>query len=170
MARVILLGSGPLGEITHPGSERRRPIREWLFRLLNAGIYPRLPEIVDYEHRRTLLRRDAYRQIERLNAFKQVFGYEPLTTEVMLTAAELWADVLPRNRHVQTQTHAATSTSMSGSTAFSKEVAVPQFHELSRGYRRHRRVFHAEDVLVSAYEVGGSREYGGVDVRVIFGV
>lgn len=51
-----------------------------------------MPEIVDYEHRRTLLRRDASRQVERLNGFKRVFGYEPLTTEVMLVAAELWAD------------------------------------------------------------------------------
>lgn len=55
-----------------------------------------MPEIVDYEHRRALLRRDAFRQVERLNAFKQVFGHEPLTTEVMLTAAELWADVRKR--------------------------------------------------------------------------
>lgn len=85
-----------MGEITHPESEKRGPIREWLFGLLEVGAYPRLPEIVDYEHRRTLLRRDAYRQVERLNAFKQVFGYEPLTTEVMLTAAELWADVRKR--------------------------------------------------------------------------
>lgn len=91
MARVILLDSGPVGEVTHPESEKRGPIREWLFRLLDAGTYPRLPEIVDYEHRRKLLRRDASRQVERLNAFKQVFGYEPLTTEVMLTAAEIWA-------------------------------------------------------------------------------
>lgn len=55
-----------------------------------------MPEIVDYEHRRTLLRRDASRQVERLNGFKRVFGYEPLTTEVMLTAAELWADARKR--------------------------------------------------------------------------
>ena len=96
MARVILLDSGPLGEITHPQSEKRGPIREWLVGLLETGAYPRLPEIVDCEHRRALLHRDAHRQIERLNAVKQVFGYEPLTTEVMLTAAELWADARKR--------------------------------------------------------------------------
>ena len=96
MARVVLLDSGPLGEVTHPESEKRGPIREWLFRLLDAGAYPRLPEIVDYEHRRALLHRDASRQVERLNRFKQVFGYEPLTTEVMLVAAELWADARKR--------------------------------------------------------------------------
>ncbi|CAN5290849.1 hypothetical protein BH18ACT10_BH18ACT10_16240 [soil metagenome] len=96
MARVILLDSGPLGEITHPESEKRRSIREWIFGLLDADVYPRLPEIIDYEHRRALLRRDAVRQIERLNALKQVLGYEPITTEVMLTAAELWADARKR--------------------------------------------------------------------------
>lgn len=96
MARIVLLDSGPVGEITHPESEKRGPIRDWLFGLLDAQIYPRLPEIVDYEHRRALLRRDASRQVERLNNFKRVFGYEPLTTEVMLTAAQLWAEARKR--------------------------------------------------------------------------
>lgn len=54
MSRVVLLDSGPLGEITHPEAEKRVPIREWLFGLLDTGTYPRLPEIVDYEHRRAL--------------------------------------------------------------------------------------------------------------------
>jgi predicted nucleic acid-binding protein len=96
VARIVLLDSGPLGEVTHPESEKRGAIREWLFRLLEAGPYPRLPEIVDYEHRRALLRRDAHRQVESLDGFKRVFGYEPLTTEVMLTAAELWANARKR--------------------------------------------------------------------------
>jgi predicted nucleic acid-binding protein len=34
--------------------------------------------------------------LERLNQFKQVFGYEPLTTDVMITAAEFWADARKR--------------------------------------------------------------------------
>jgi toxin FitB len=85
-----------VGEITHPESDKRGPIRGWLFGLLDTDVYPRLPEIVDYEHRRALLRRDASRQVERLNGFRQVFGYEPLTTEVMLTAAQLWAEARKR--------------------------------------------------------------------------
>lgn len=92
MARKVLLDSGPLGEITHPKSERRRPIRQWLFGLLSAETYPRLPEIVDYEHRRKLLHLRSTSGVNRLNEFKRVFGYEPLTTEVMLRAAQLWAD------------------------------------------------------------------------------
>lgn len=51
---------------------------------------------MDYEHRRTLLRRDAARQIQRLDGFKQVFGYEPLTTDVMIIAAKLWAEARKR--------------------------------------------------------------------------
>ncbi|CAN5869149.1 hypothetical protein BH23ACT11_BH23ACT11_29250 [soil metagenome] len=92
MARKVLLDSGPLGEITHPRAERRRPIREWLFRLLEAGTYPRLAEIVDYEHRRKLLHLESVGGVNRLDEFKRVFGYEPLTTGVMLRAASLWAD------------------------------------------------------------------------------
>lgn len=96
MARVVLLDSGPVGEVTHPESDKRGPIREWLFELLDAEAYPRLPEIVDYEHHRTLLRRSASRQVERLDGFKRVFGYEPLTTDVMITAAEFWAEARKR--------------------------------------------------------------------------
>lgn len=92
-----------MGETTHPESGKRAPIRAWLFGLLDAGAYPRLPEIVDYEHRRALLRRDALRQIERLDSLKRVFGYEPLTTEAMLTAAKLWADARKRGLPTTTE-------------------------------------------------------------------
>ena len=69
MARKVLLDSGPLGEITHPRAERRRPIREWLFRLLEAEAYPRLPEIVDYAHRRKLLHLESAGGVNRLDEF-----------------------------------------------------------------------------------------------------
>lgn len=56
-------------------------------------MYPRLPEIVDYEHRRKLLHLESAGGVNRLDEFKRVFGYEPLTTEIMLRAARLWAVV-----------------------------------------------------------------------------
>lgn len=86
------MDSGPLGEVTHPRAEERQPIRRWLFELLDAGTYPRLPEIIDYEHRRKLLHIESEGGVRRLNEFKQVFGYEPLTTNIMLRAAQLWAN------------------------------------------------------------------------------
>ena len=50
-----------------------------------------IPEIADYEVRRELLRANKTRSLDRLNALKSALGYLPITTQVMLRAAELWA-------------------------------------------------------------------------------
>jgi predicted nucleic acid-binding protein len=50
-----------------------------------------VPEIADYEVRRELLRADKFRGIERLDLVKATFAYLPITTAVMLKAAQLWA-------------------------------------------------------------------------------
>ncbi len=50
-----------------------------------------LPEIVDYETRRELIRANKLAGIKRLDTVKQNIRYEQITTEVMLKAAELWA-------------------------------------------------------------------------------
>jgi predicted nucleic acid-binding protein len=52
-----------------------------------------LPEIIDYEVRRELLRANKLNSIRRLNALKSELTYLPITTEVMLKAAEMWAQV-----------------------------------------------------------------------------
>ncbi len=85
------MDSGPIGEVTHPRAESREPIRGWLASLLDAGASATLPEIVDYEHRRKLLHLGATRQVQRLDEFEEVFGYEPLSTRAMRRASELWA-------------------------------------------------------------------------------
>lgn len=96
MARKVLPDSGPLGEVTHPRAERRAPIREWLTSLLDAGVSPWLPEIIDYEHRRKLLHLGNEGDVRRLDEFREVFGHEPLTTAVMLRAIGLWAEARRR--------------------------------------------------------------------------
>jgi hypothetical protein len=80
MARIVLLDAGPLGAITHPRANRNIEIKEWLQRLLRAGVAVRVPEIADYELRRELLRGAKIKGIQRLNDLKQL-GYIPLTTE-----------------------------------------------------------------------------------------
>jgi hypothetical protein len=50
-----------------------------------------VPEIADYEVRRELLRANKVRGIARLDLLKNSIGYLPLTTPIMLKAAELWA-------------------------------------------------------------------------------
>ncbi|MBI5477531.1 MAG: nuclease [Deltaproteobacteria bacterium] len=89
MTRVVLLDSGPLSMVAHP---RRHPeIKSWLQQLLRAGVDVRVPEIADYEVRRELLHLGAQRSIERLDVLKKL-GYVPLSTPMMLRAADLWAE------------------------------------------------------------------------------
>ncbi len=52
-----------------------------------------LPEIIDYEVRRELLRVNKVKSIRRLDELKSELVYLPITTEVMLKAAEMWAQV-----------------------------------------------------------------------------
>src|SRR5215207_708469 len=98
MAKIVLLDAGPLGAVTHPRANKNKDIKEWLQRLLRSGVAVRVPEIADYEIRRELVRAAKSKGIpaakskgiQRLDDLKQL-GYIPLTTEVMLKAAEFWA-------------------------------------------------------------------------------
>src|SRR5438105_2698125 len=90
MSKLIILDAGPLGRIAHP-----RPNREitlWLERILTAGIEVIIPEIADYEVRRNLLLTGLLKSVERLDQLKNTLIYLPLNTQVMLKAAELWAE------------------------------------------------------------------------------
>jgi predicted nucleic acid-binding protein len=51
-----------------------------------------LPEIADYEVRRNFLLEGLTGSISRLDELKTLLIYLPLTTEMMLKAAELWAN------------------------------------------------------------------------------
>ncbi|WP_333457986.1 nucleic acid-binding protein [Microcoleus sp. herbarium5] len=70
----------------------------WLDCLLQNGEIVILPEIADYEVRRELIRAGKERGIRKLDLFKNVLTYRPLTTEVMLLAAQLWAQARMRGR------------------------------------------------------------------------
>ncbi len=100
MSTVVLLDRGPLGLVTNPRSSpvSRRCV-QWLDPLsVVTGVRVVIPEIADYEGRRELLRAGKARGIERLNALKARAVYLPLTTDVMLQAAEYWAEARRRGR------------------------------------------------------------------------
>ena len=89
----VLLDAGPLGMISNPkASVKNKECYEWLKSLLEKGIEVIVPEIADYEIRRELLRANKTQGIMRLNWLKETIGYMPITTEIMLKAAELWAE------------------------------------------------------------------------------
>ncbi|GJD18856.1 hypothetical protein RIVM261_038120 [Rivularia sp. IAM M-261] len=64
----------------------------WLNSLEANGNTAVIPEIADYELRRELLRAGKINGIIQLDRLKAVILYLPITTEVMLKAAELWAN------------------------------------------------------------------------------
>ncbi len=94
MTQIVLLDSTPVGLITNP---KATPLaiecQQWLENLLDRGYHVVLPEIIDYEVRRELLRVNKIKSIRRLDALKSELIYLPITTEVMLKAAEMWSQV-----------------------------------------------------------------------------
>jgi hypothetical protein len=92
MSLIVLLDAGPLGMITNPkSSPQNEACKNWLASLAYDGVQVVIPEIADYEVRRELLRAGKDRGLGRLNALKGMLGYAPITTPVMLKAAEFWA-------------------------------------------------------------------------------
>ena len=93
MSKLILLDSGPLGIISNPGkSQTILACREWANKQVQSGHIIVVPEIADYEVRRELLRANKLSGVERLDIIKDTFAYLPITTAVMLRAAQFWAE------------------------------------------------------------------------------
>lgn len=91
---IVVLDTGPLGRVSNPrASDLNLACHQWLQSLLRQDIPVFIPEIADYEVRRELLRARKLRGLARLDLLKDTLEYLPLTTPVMLRAAELWAQV-----------------------------------------------------------------------------
>jgi predicted nucleic acid-binding protein len=99
MIRIVLLDSGPLGLATNPRvTPENRVCNAWIQSLLARGDRVIVPEIIDYEVRRELLRSNKLRGIQRLDHFCAVLEYLPLTTVAMHRAAEYWAQTRQQGR------------------------------------------------------------------------
>jgi len=99
MSQVILLDSSPVGLITNP---KANPLalqcQKWFTKLLERECEIVLPEIVDYEVRRELLRANKLSGLQKLDQLKSAIIYLPITTEVMLKSAELWAEARKKGK------------------------------------------------------------------------
>ena len=96
MKPVLVLDSTPLGLIVQRrDAANAERCRQWLKTVLTAGVRVIVPEIVNYELRRELLRLGKTAAIAQLSAFNQSMPdrYLPITTQAMDMAAELWARV-----------------------------------------------------------------------------
>jgi predicted nucleic acid-binding protein len=93
---VVMLDATPLGKLAHP---RPQPaVFLWLQRLINFGTRIIIPEIADYEVRRSFLLANLTRSIQRLDAMQTELTYQPITTAAMLRASSLWADARRQGR------------------------------------------------------------------------
>lgn len=94
MPKIVLLDSTPVGLITNPKSTSLAiECQQWLDSIIKRGYHVILPEIIDYEIRRELLRVNKVKSIRRLDELKSELVYLPITSEVMLKAAEMWARI-----------------------------------------------------------------------------
>lgn len=96
---IVVLDTGVLGYIIHPNADLPdiKECSEWYLHLASQAHIFCIPEIIDYESRRELIRIKSSIPINHLNSLKEKLEYLPITTSVMLHAAQLWAEA--RNAH-----------------------------------------------------------------------
>lgn len=91
--RHILLDSYPLGLASSPArSADAMAIANWTTDCLAAGHKIYIPEVIDYELRRELIRAGKPNSITKLNRLKGILHFLPISSPAMLLAAELWAN------------------------------------------------------------------------------
>src|SRR5687767_708086 len=99
MARVIVLDSSVLGLATNPtGRPEAVACANGVVALAQGNDSLVIPEVADYELRRELLLHNKRRGLSRLEALKAISIYVPITTQAMLLAAGLWAQVRQQGR------------------------------------------------------------------------
>jgi predicted nucleic acid-binding protein len=94
MNEHVMLDSGPLGQLANP--KAKPEILAWHDSMLAAGRVLIVPEVIDYEIRRSLLHHQFHRSLQLLDTYKHTLEYQPITTRAMLRAAQLWADARRR--------------------------------------------------------------------------
>ena len=94
MTHLLVLDSSVVGAITNPKqtSPIIRDCQIWFRRSLERQSIFVLPEIADYEIRRELLRGKKINGLKKLDELKSAIYYYPIDSEIMLTAAQLWAE------------------------------------------------------------------------------
>jgi hypothetical protein len=87
--RLVFVDTGTLGMVANPrGTPRAVQCQQWARNLLAAGVRVFIPETCDYEERRKLIHAGSTSGLARLDRLKIGFDYAPITTDVMLKAAE----------------------------------------------------------------------------------
>jgi hypothetical protein len=92
--KFVILDSTPLGLLTQrPGTSEPDACRHWLAQKIDSGIRAIVPEIVDYELRRELIRSRKTSSISRLDRFisHPSVTFLPVASPAIKLAAKMWA-------------------------------------------------------------------------------
>jgi toxin FitB len=96
----VVLDSYVLSLVSNPG--RRLEIvqcQSWVRQLVGNEIPVVVPEIIDYELRRKLIKDNKEEGIQRLNTLGELgIIYDPITTRIMQKAAALWGWARKKNQ------------------------------------------------------------------------
>ena len=98
---LYILDSGPFGLATHPKfSPDSAKLKSWLASILVAGVRVVVPEVVEFEVRRELLRAGKANAVARLDALADRLGTLPVDRRTWHRASEIWAEI--RRQGLQT--------------------------------------------------------------------
>ena len=94
---IIFIDTGVLGLLANPNKKgQAADCEQWLLGLLSKGVSVLTSDICDYEVRRNLilesLRKPNVNGIDSLDELKDLITFLPISNEVMLEAASLWAE------------------------------------------------------------------------------
>lgn len=94
---IVFIDSGVLGKLCNPNrTEETIAVNNWLFSLLSKGVFVVSSCVCDYEVRRSLilesLRKHNINSLEDLDEIKKLVIFLPLSNEVTMEAAKLWAE------------------------------------------------------------------------------
>jgi len=95
LSNVVYLDTGVLGIVTHPKADKPevQECIKWLSGMLDAGARVCVPEVCDFELRRSYILNNSHVPLQRLESLNSVVTYIPINTSMMRRASELWADV-----------------------------------------------------------------------------
>ena len=94
---IVFIDTGILGLLANPNKKgEAADCEQWLLGLLSKGVLVLTSDICDYEVRRNLilelLRKPNINSISSLDELKDLITFLPISNEVIIKAANLWAE------------------------------------------------------------------------------
>lgn len=98
MTQRLVLDTNILGKLCHPKMLDNNLLTWFTQALVEARYEFYIPEIVDYELRRELIRLNSTKSLSRLDQLEEQLDYLPIDTRDMRTAADFWAQARRRGK------------------------------------------------------------------------